>query len=118
MLCDLCIVFSAMASHGNAPTVLGPLSGMFSASDILAMSAEEEQDLLTQQQLNSEQAATEAAAATAAADVAEASTATATATVEAASVDAPLSSGVPPAQHGSGARDTGSCSFGVNWPCL
>ena len=61
------------------------------------MSAEEEPDMLTQQQLDSERAATEAAAATAAADVAEASTATAT--VETASVDASLSSGVPPAQH-------------------
>ena len=99
MLCELFIVFSAVASHGNTPTVSGPLSGMFSASSLLAMSAEEEQDLLTQQQLNSERAATEAAAAaeTAAADVAEASKATAT--VETASVDASLSSGVPPAQH-------------------
>ena len=77
MLCDL-FVSEAMASHGNSPSVSGPLSGMFSSSDLLAMSAEEEQDMLTQQKLNSELAATEAA------NAAEASTATATATVEAA----------------------------------
>ena len=86
-----------MASHGNYQSVAGPLSDMFSARALQALSAEEEQDMLTQQQLNSERAATEAAAATAAADVAEASTATAT--VEAASVDISLRSGVLPAQQ-------------------
>ena len=40
----LFIVFSAMDSHGNSPTVSGPLSGMFSASALKAMSAEETQD--------------------------------------------------------------------------
>ena len=43
-LCVLFIVFSAMDSHGNSPSVSGPLSGMFSASALKAMSAEEAQD--------------------------------------------------------------------------
>jgi hypothetical protein len=81
---------------------------MFSASALKAMSAEEAQDELTQQQLNSERTATDAAAAaTAAANVAETSTAAAaTATVEAASADADLGSVGLPAQHGSAERVT------------
>ena len=95
------IVFSAMDSHGSSPSVSGPLSDMFSASALQAMSAEEAQDKLAQQQLNIERAATEAAAAATAADnVAE--TSAASATVEAASVSAVLASVGLPAQHSRG----------------
>ena len=80
-----------MDSHGNSPTVSGPLSGMFSASALKAISAEEAQDIADR-------------AATSEANVAETSTAAATATVEAASADADLGSQGLPAQHGSAER--------------
>ena len=96
VLCVFVCVFSAMDSHGSTPTVSGPLSGMFSASALKAMSAEEAQDIAER---------TTAAASAAAAITAETSTAVAaTATVEAASIDAMLGSEGLPVQHGSGAR--------------
>ncbi len=99
VLCVFVCVFSAMGSHGSTPTVSGPLSGMFSASALKAISAEEAQDI-------AERTATSAAAsATAEANVAETSTAAAaTATVEAASADADSGSQGLPAQHGSAER--------------
>ena len=86
VLCVFVCVFSAMDSHGNSPTVSGPLSGMFSASALKAMSVEEAQDIAER-------------TATSEANVAETSTAAATATVEAASADADLGSQGLPAQQ-------------------
>ena len=90
----LFIVFSAMDSHGNSPTVLGPLSDMFSASALQAMSAEEAQDI-------AERTAT--------------STATATATVEAAnaaaSAYANLGAEGLPAQHEPKTDPSGRVTF-------
>ena len=94
VLCVFVCVFSAMDSHGSAPTVSGPLSGMFSASALKAMSVEEAQDIAER--------TTAAAASTAAAIAAETSTtaaATATATNEAASIDAMLGAEGLPIQH-------------------
>ena len=83
-----------MDSHGNSPSVSGPLSGMFSASALKAMSVEEAQDIAER--------TTAAAASAAAAIAAETSTAAAaaTATVEAASIDAMLGAeGLPVQQN-------------------
>ena len=92
VLCVFVCVFSAMDSHGSTPTVSGPLSGMFSASALKAMSVEEAQDIAER--------TTAAAASAAAAIAAETSTAVAaTATVEAASIDAMLGAEGLPVQH-------------------
>ena len=93
-----------MDSHAvYSPTIFGPLSSMFSQEARDAIEAEERAELQQQQTYI---------------DAMQAATAVDSSIADTSVVTEVLGPVGLPVQHGSGARDTGSCSSGVNGPCL